>query len=87
MIRVVLTILLPLLAPTVIYFLWLYTVGRIGERSAPWTWLIVGGLAAAAAVLVIVGVDTGGPQSGQYVPPHVEDGRLVPGQIVPSGPR
>jgi len=86
MMRVTFTILLPLLAPTAIYFLWLYTVGRVGERSAPWTWLVVGGLAAAAAALVIVGVGSGGSQSGHYVPAHVEDGRLVPGQIVsPSG--
>ena len=81
MIRVALTILLPLLAPTAIYFLWLYTIGRVGERT-PWTWLIVGGLVAAAVALVIVGVGSGS-RSGTYVPPHVEDGRLVPGQIVP----
>ncbi len=85
MMRVTLTILLPLLAPTVIYFLWLTTVGRIGERSAPWTWLVIGGLAAAAAALVIIGVGSGGSRSGRYVPSHVEDGRLVPGQIVPPG--
>ncbi|MGB8182419.1 MAG: DUF6111 family protein [Stellaceae bacterium] len=87
MIRVALTILLPLLAPTAIYFLWLYTVGRVAERSTPWTWLIIAGLIAAAAALVVVGVDTGGDQTGRYVPPHVEEGRVVPGQIAPSGAR
>ncbi|MDE2230131.1 MAG: hypothetical protein KGL11_13970 [Alphaproteobacteria bacterium] len=85
MTRVVLTILLPLLAPTAIYFLWLFAFGRAEDRRAPWTWLLVGGLAAAALALVIVGVGSGGPRSGRYVPPHVEDGRLVPGQIVPQG--
>jgi Family of unknown function (DUF6111) len=84
MIRVALTILLPLLAPTAIYFLWLYTIGRVGERGAPWTWLIVGGLVAAAVALVVIGVGSGS-RTGTYVPPHVESGRLVPGQIVPPG--
>jgi len=85
MIRVALTILLPLLAPTAIYFLWLSTLGRAAERSTPWTWLIVGGLVAAGVALVVVGVGTGGNQVGSYVPPHVEDGRVVPGQIAPQG--
>ena len=85
MIRVALTILLPLLAPTAIYFLWLSTLGRAAERNTPWTWLIIGGLAAAAIALVVVGVDTGGNQAGSYVPPHVEDGHVVPGQIAPPG--
>ncbi|HZT52255.1 MAG TPA: DUF6111 family protein [Stellaceae bacterium] len=87
MTRVALTILLPLLAPTAIYFLWLHTVGRADERGTPWTWLIVGGLAAAALALVIIGVGTGGPRPGRYVPPHLEGGRLVPGQIVPPESR
>ena len=83
MIRVALTILLPLLAPTAIYFLWLSTLGRAAERNTPWTWLIVGGLVAAGAALVVVGVGTGGNQAGSYVPPHVENGHVVPGQIAP----
>lgn len=87
MIRVALTILLPLLAPTAIYFLWLYTLGRAAERSTPWTWLVIGGLVAAGVALVAVGVNTGGRQAGPYVPPHVEDGRVVPGQIAPPAPR
>lgn len=87
MIRVALTILLPLLAPTAIYFLWLYTLGRAAERSTPWTWLMVGGLVAAGVALLIVGVGTGGGQAGLYVPPHVEDGHVVPGQIAPPESR
>lgn len=87
MTRVVLTILLPLFAPTAIYILWLYAAGRVGERSAPWTWLIIGGLVAAAVVLVVAGVGSGGSRSGRYVPPHVEGGQLIPGQIVPPGSR
>ncbi|HTC18758.1 MAG TPA: DUF6111 family protein [Stellaceae bacterium] len=87
MIRVALTILLPLLAPTALYFLWYYAFGRKAESSAahrPWTWLVIAGLAAAAAVLFTVGIDAGGDRGGLYVPPHVEGGAVVPGQVVPQ---
>jgi Family of unknown function (DUF6111) len=88
MIRAALTILLPLIAPTAIYFLWLYAAGRAGtgrgSARLPWTWLIVGGLAAAALALLVVGVETG-DGTGVYVPPHVEGGAVVPGQVVPPG--
>lgn len=87
MIRVALTVLLPLLAPTAIYFLWLYAVAGKEARSPralPWTWLIVVGMAAAGAALVIVGIDTGERGGGLYVPPHVSDGRVVPGQVAPG---
>lgn len=86
MIRVALTVLLPLLAPTALYFLWYYAFGRkeeTGSASRPWTWLVLAGLAAAAIVLFTVGIDAGGNPSGQYVPPHVEGGSVVQGQVVP----
>ncbi len=85
MTRVALTVLLPLLAPTVLYFLWYYAFGRKEETGSarPWTWLVLAGLAAAAIVLFTVGIDAGGNRSGQYVPPHVEGGAVVPGQVVP----
>lgn len=87
MIRVALTILLPLLAPTAIYFLWLYTLDRAAKRSTPWRWLAIGGLVAAGVALVVVGVGIGGRQAGPYVPAHVENGHVVPGEIAPLGPR
>ena len=86
--RVALTILLPLLAPTAIYFLWFFAFGRkpaAGSSSRlPWAWLAVAGVAAAALVLFTVGVDTGNGPNGQYVPPHVQGGTVVPGQIIPG---
>jgi uncharacterized membrane protein len=90
MIRVVLTILLPLLAPTAIYLVWLFAVGRAESAGAlkglPWTWLVVAGVAAVAVALLVVGIDAGGG-TGQYVPPHVEGGSVVPGRVVPPGPK
>ncbi len=44
MTRVALTVLLPLLAPTALYFLWYYAFGRKEETGSarPWTWLVLG---------------------------------------------
>jgi len=89
MTRVALTVLLPLLAPTALYFLWYYAFGRkeeTGSARRPWTWLVLAGLAAAAIVLFTVGIG-GGNRPGQYVPPHVEGGAVVPGQVVPPEQR
>jgi hypothetical protein len=88
MIRVVLTILLPLLAPTAIYLVWLFAIGRAEDAAAlkrlPWTWLIVAGVVAVTVALLVVGIDAGGG-NGQYIPPHIQGGSVVPGQVVPPG--
>ena len=89
MTRVFLTIVVPLLLPTALYLLWLLRVaGRTRAAS---------GLARAAldlawrrpascwplTVLVVVGRFRR-RRDGTYVPPHVENGRIVPGHVVPA---
>jgi hypothetical protein len=93
MTRVVLTIVVPLLLPTALYLLWLVTAGRAklartGSpwHGLPWPWLAVAGVVLTALVLVAVSVGLGGSRQGTYVPPHVEDGRIVPGHIAPGTP-
>jgi hypothetical protein len=56
-------------------------------RAHPWTVLFVSGLLLVAASFLIWGIQDGAGQQGVYVPPHVEDGRVVPGQVVPDGGR
>jgi hypothetical protein len=94
MIRVVLTIVLPLLLPTFLYVLWLVTLGRaelVGPAAPwqrlPWTWLAVAGVGLAALMLAALSVGVGGREEGTYVPPHIEGGRIVPGHIEPATPR
>jgi Family of unknown function (DUF6111) len=89
--RVFLTIIVPLLLPTVLYAVWRILVGKQINVPAVWIWLAVAGLALASLTLVFVSVDFGGPKNGQYVPPHVGDsGTVVPGHIEtqnnPGGP-
>ena len=79
--RVFLTIIVPLLLPTALYVLWRVLVGKRLNVPAAWVWLVVAGLALASLTLVAVSVDFGEPKSGQYVPPHVSNGGVVPGHI------
>ena len=95
MVRAILTILLPIAAPTALYLIWLWFARRkaLAEGKteipqlgdAPWIWLACGGIALAIGVMWSLPFLTGGPVDGIYVPPHVVDGEIVPGQILPPG--
>jgi hypothetical protein len=50
----------------------------------PWMVLIIAGLSLVAASFVFWGVFENANQRGVYVPPHLEDGRLVPGRVIPE---
>ena len=84
MLRVLLTIVLPLLLPTALYLLWVTTLrparnDAIFWRALPWIWLAGAGVALLAVVLFVVTVHFGTPQEGNYVPPRWENGHIVPG--------
>ncbi len=89
MLRVMFSVVLPLLLPTVLYGLWALAFNRQGAsadttlRALPWAWLAVAGVGLAAIVLVAV-VQIGGIGEGTYVAPHVERGTLIPGHVVPG---
>ncbi|HEY1503045.1 MAG TPA: DUF6111 family protein [Stellaceae bacterium] len=88
--RVFLTIIVPLLLPTVLYAAWRILAGKQINVPAVWIWLAAAGLVLASATLVFVSVDFGEPKVGQYVPPHVTaGGEVVPGRVeaVPAVPR
>ncbi len=90
--RELLTLFLPLVLPTVLYLAWLWAVrrsqssGAISWRALPWVWLGVTGVALTALVLFVVTVHFGTSVQGVYVPPHAENGRIVPGHIEPAKP-
>lgn len=90
MLRVFATIVLPLLAPTVLYLLGLAVLRRLGRvrwRALPWVWLAGAGAALLALVLFVVNVHFGAPQHGVYVPPQWRGGRIVPAHIEPEPQR
>ena len=104
MLRVFLTIVLPLVLPTVLYLVWVrlahWLPGGSSEGSQqesergetmrwsalPWLWLATAGAVLLALMLFVVTVHFGSPQPGTYVPPHVENGQIVPGHIEPKRP-
>ena len=90
--REFLTLFLPLVLPTVLYLVWLRAArwsqadGAASWRGVPWVWLGLSGIGLTALVLFVVTVHFGTSTQGIYVPPHVEDGRVVPGHIQPGKP-
>ncbi len=77
----------PLLLPFILYFLWAFVerrrraAGGWEAKDAPWTWLAIAGLALLIVSLVATGLLSGSEPGGTYVPPRVEDGRVVPGRV------
>lgn len=84
--RQALSIILPLLAPTLVY---IYLKSRggtpisIAAKDAPWIWLAAAGVALAAALLTALALTSGGPTESTYRPARFEDGQVVPGEVVP----
>ena len=93
MLRIFLTIVLPLLLPTALYLLWVGTFGAepgiraVSWRAVPWIWLAGAGAVLLAVVLFVVTVHFGSPQEGVYVPPRWEGGRIIPGHVESKGAR
>ncbi|HEX9646748.1 MAG TPA: DUF6111 family protein [Alphaproteobacteria bacterium] len=88
--RTLLTRILPLLLPVLVYLGWWYLARRRalarGETGpalseAPWTWLFVAGFALLVMTLVVLGLTWGEEPGGVYVPPRYEGGKIVPGHI------
>lgn len=94
MVRLILTAVLPFLAPVLVFLAWVWLRGRYVSRhggqapvieTSTWFWLVVTGLALAASVLVITAVlEPGGVPGQEYRPPVLIDGRVVPGGFAPD---
>ncbi|WP_259781223.1 DUF6111 family protein [Aestuariispira ectoiniformans] len=92
MIRQILTVLVPLVAPTILYMLWIKIRTRKEEALAegqevpewqklPWPWLVGIGAVLTVASLLFTGLQADLEDKGKYVPPHMENGELVPGHF------
>lgn len=84
MARVAFVELLVFLLPFALFALWRVLVTRGGAllESTPWFALTMTGLAVVCLGFVVLAlVERGEPPGSGYVPPHMEDGRLVPGEF------
>lgn len=77
----------PVLIPLLIYCLWFLKVGRAAVkagnphphfRDGPWYWAVLASLATGIVCFVALGSSTEST-TDDYVPPHMENGRLIPG--------
>jgi len=90
MLRVFLTIVLPLALPTGIYVGWFIVAHRVHRDGTvpwvelPWVWLAAAGVLLLVVVLFVVHLHFGTAQTGIYVPPRWENGRITPGHIEPG---
>jgi hypothetical protein len=99
MIRLLIEFLLPLLAPTFVYSLWLAWEKRRVEalgpdaaaaaptmREAPWVWLGAIGIGFVLVVAITMSMtrSLGDVGGGAYVAPRNVDGRVVPGHLEPE---
>jgi hypothetical protein len=92
MFRVILYTIVPLALPFAVYAAAAYWTNlRKGNPSLPgweegnWFWAGVVGVVFAGAALVFLAM-SGAPTDSRYTPPHLENGRIVPGQYN-DGPR
>jgi hypothetical protein len=86
MIRPILTEILLFLTPFAVYALFLYATRAGVLQVESWPAKTVGWLTAAAVLFMIGGFVLLGqldyqPAGSTYVPPHMEDGKLIPGHF------
>ena len=87
MTRTILERLLLFAAPFAIYYVYLL-FQRLAppqpNRRHPWMLLTIAGLSLFALSFVAWGLTEGEPTTGTYVAPHVVNGKIVPGYVVPA---
>ncbi len=84
--RQVLQIVIPLLLPTVAYFLFLTIARRNAPAGSspppvPWVWLGVAGAVLLAVSLTAFALMGGAPPGSHYEPPKLIDGKIEPGHF------
>lgn len=88
MLRLLLTIILPVLLPLLLYFGYIAMMRRRAQahgqetlpewHEGPWVWVAAGGVVLMLGVLVAVRVSTGVPPGTVLEPPRMIDGEIVP---------
>lgn len=84
MIRVVLEALLFLVVPFLMFAVWLIARRKPIMSRESWEghggWLTIAGMALVIAMIIYGGLSAR-RSTGEYVPAHMENGKLVPGQV------
>jgi len=93
MLRAFLTTIVPFLLPMTGYAVWIWYRTRYAQKhggeaprfeQGPWPLMLFLGAMLSLAVLGVVALTTGGAPGEVYVPPHLENGKVVPGRSRPQ---
>ena len=83
--RILLQVVLPLVAPIIIYSIWSYWEAKRQGKGLPswedgnWFWAIVVGVFLSAATLIYFAT-TGANPDTEYRSPRLENGQIIPGR-------
>lgn len=79
----------PVLIPLIVYLLWHHHMRKkarkAGEpeprfRDGPWFWAVLASLLIGMVCFLVLGLSAE-RRTGNYIPPHMENGVLVPGRV------
>ena len=82
----------PVLIPLAIYVVWFYAVGRKTTidgmpvkhfRDGPWYRITLASLLIAVLCFILWGSFEEN-RTGHYIPPHTENGTIIPGHVEPQ---
>ena len=81
----------PVLIPLLLYAAWMIVVRNKARkagtplprfREGPWFWAVVIALGCGVVIFLSLGMSNE-PVVGDYIPPHMENGAIIPGQVRP----
>ena len=79
----------PVFIPLLVYIIWMIRVRKVARkvgdplpdfRDGPWFWALIATLCVAVIMFISLGLSKESV-TGEYVPPHVEDGKMIPGKV------
>jgi hypothetical protein len=72
------------LLPFIIFFIYVRVISQDTERQAPLIRLFGVGLILSVGGFVFWAINDGSDAGSTYLPAHMEDGKIIPGEMTPT---